>query len=174
MSDNCDYNFGTFDDFGVKMTKKVSNNMILMSKYKGKHGGKQGRKIRAGASPPPFRAMPKRKHFFFRRASLRAVKILLLMTLHSFSLEESCCSSIWFSTCSSSESLWLVSFNYCQRERVLLHLLATIWKGGENCQEDQNQGNSFLELFVSGAKAQGVRKCVISRNLSEWRLFNFT
>ena len=108
--------------------------------------------------------------------NIRTVKILLLMTLHSFSLEESCCSSIWFSTCSSSESLWLVSFNYCQRERVLLHLLATIWKGGENCQEDQNQGNSFLELFVSGAKAQGVRKCVISRklHLSEWRLFNFT
>ena len=22
VSDNCDYNFGTFDDFGVKMTKK--------------------------------------------------------------------------------------------------------------------------------------------------------
>ena len=107
--------------------------------------------------------------------NIRTVKILL-MTLHSFSLEESCCSSIWFSTCSSSESLWLVSFNYCQRERVRLHLLATIWKGGENCQEDLNQGNSFLELFVSGAKAQGVRKCVISRKLllSEWRLFNFT
>ena len=27
---------------------------------------KQGQKIRAGVSPPPFRAMPKRKHFFFR------------------------------------------------------------------------------------------------------------
>ena len=55
-----------------------------------------------------------------------------------------------------------MSFNYCQRERVRLHLLATIWKGGENCQEDQNQGNSFLELFISGAKAQGVRKYVLS------------
>ena len=31
---------------------------------------KQGQKIRAGVSPPPFRAMPKRKHFFFVRASL--------------------------------------------------------------------------------------------------------
>ena len=36
-----------------------------MSKYKGKHGGKKGQQIRAGASsPPPFRAMPERKHFF--------------------------------------------------------------------------------------------------------------
>ena len=38
VSDNCDHNFGTFDDFGVKNDQKVSNNMILMSKYKGKHG----------------------------------------------------------------------------------------------------------------------------------------
>ena len=71
MSDNCDHNFGTFDDFSVKNDQKVSNNMILMSKYKGKHGGKKGKKIRAGVSPPPFRAMPERKHFFYRRASLR-------------------------------------------------------------------------------------------------------
>ena len=38
VSDNCDHN-GTFDDFGVKHDQKVSNSMILMSKYKGKHGG---------------------------------------------------------------------------------------------------------------------------------------
>ena len=31
-SDNCDHNFGTFDDFGVKNNQKVSHNMILMSK----------------------------------------------------------------------------------------------------------------------------------------------
>merc|ERR1712001_618599 len=66
VSDNCDHNFGTFDDFGVKNYQKVSNNMILMSKYKGKHGGKKGQKIWARPSPPPFRAMPKRKHFFFQ------------------------------------------------------------------------------------------------------------
>ena len=54
-SDNCDHNFGTFDDFGVKNDQKVSNNMILMSKYKGKHGGKKGQQIRA---------MPERKRFF--------------------------------------------------------------------------------------------------------------
>ena len=42
MSDNCDNNFGTLDDFGVKNDQKVSHNMILMSKYKGKHGGKKG------------------------------------------------------------------------------------------------------------------------------------
>ena len=35
VSDNCDHNFGTFDDFGVKNDQKVSHNMILMSKYKG-------------------------------------------------------------------------------------------------------------------------------------------
>ena len=35
VSDSCDHNFDTFDDFGVKNDKKVSHNMILMSKYKG-------------------------------------------------------------------------------------------------------------------------------------------
>ena len=43
-SDNCDYNFGTFDNFGVKNDQKVSHKMILMSKYKGPHGGKKGKK----------------------------------------------------------------------------------------------------------------------------------
>ena len=62
--DNCDHNFGNFDDFGVKNDQKVSHNMILMSKYKGQHGGKKGQQIRARPSPPPFRAMPERKHFF--------------------------------------------------------------------------------------------------------------
>ena len=32
VSDNCDQNFGTFDDFGVKNDQKVSHNMIVMSK----------------------------------------------------------------------------------------------------------------------------------------------
>ena len=41
MSDNCDHDFGTFDDFGVKNYQKVSHSMILMSKYKGQHGGKK-------------------------------------------------------------------------------------------------------------------------------------
>ena len=41
--------------------------MILMSKYKGQHGGKTGSKNSGrGLPPPPFRAMPKRKHFFFQ------------------------------------------------------------------------------------------------------------
>ena len=40
VSDNCDHNFGTFDYFGVKNDQKVSFNMILMSKYKEQHGGK--------------------------------------------------------------------------------------------------------------------------------------
>ena len=54
-SDNCDHNFSTFDDFGVKNDQKVSHNMILMSKYKGQHGGKKGQKIRARPSPPLFK-----------------------------------------------------------------------------------------------------------------------
>ena len=29
VSDNCDHNFGTFDDFGVENDQKVSNNMIF-------------------------------------------------------------------------------------------------------------------------------------------------
>ena len=58
--------------FGVKNDQKVSHNMILMSKYKGQHGGKKGQKIRAGVSPPPlFGQCPKENIFFFRRASLR-------------------------------------------------------------------------------------------------------
>ena len=46
VSDNCDHNFGTFDDFSVKNDQKVSQNMILMSKLNGHHGGKKGQKIR--------------------------------------------------------------------------------------------------------------------------------
>ena len=65
MSDNCDHNFGTFDDFGVKNDQKVSNNMILMSKYKGKHGGKKGQKIRAWVDPPPHHSGNARKKTFF-------------------------------------------------------------------------------------------------------------
>ena len=63
MSDNCDHNFGTFDDFGVKNDQKVSHNMILMSRYKGRQDGKKGQKIRARPSPPLFRAMSERNRF---------------------------------------------------------------------------------------------------------------
>ena len=54
---------GTFDDFGVKNDQKVSHNMILMSKYKGQHGGIKDKKILT--RPPPFQAMPERNRFFF-------------------------------------------------------------------------------------------------------------
>ena len=54
VSDNCDHNFGTFDDFGVKNDQKVSHNMILMSKYKEQHGGKNRSKNSGKALPPPF------------------------------------------------------------------------------------------------------------------------
>ena len=62
MNDNFYNNFGTFDDFGVKNDQKLSHNMILMSKYKGQHGGKKGKKF--GQGPLPFRAMPERNRFF--------------------------------------------------------------------------------------------------------------
>ena len=76
MSDNCDHNFGTFDDFGVKNDQKVSNNMILMSKYKGKHGGKKGQKIRAWVDPPPtFGQCPKENVFFSLMSSLTSQKL---------------------------------------------------------------------------------------------------
>ena len=65
VSDNCDHNFGTFDDFGVKNDQKVSNNMILMSKYKGKHGGKKGQKIRAWVDPSPLHSGNAQKKTFF-------------------------------------------------------------------------------------------------------------
>ena len=64
VSDNCDHNFGTFDDFGVKNDQRVSHNMILMSKYKGQHGGKKGKKIRARPPPPPFSGNARKKTFF--------------------------------------------------------------------------------------------------------------
>ena len=66
-SNNCDYNFGTFDDFGVKNEQKVSHNMILMSRYKGQlHGGKRVKKFGQGAPPPPFSGNAQKKTFFFR------------------------------------------------------------------------------------------------------------
>ena len=66
VSDNCDHNFGTFDDFGVKDDQKVSHNMILMSKYKGqgRHGGRNGQQIRA-RPPPPFSGNARKKSIFF-------------------------------------------------------------------------------------------------------------
>ena len=64
VSDNCDQNFGTFDDFGVKNDQKVSNNMILMSKYKGQHGRKTGSKNSGKAPPPLFGQCPKEIDFF--------------------------------------------------------------------------------------------------------------
>ena len=70
MSDNCDHNFGTFDDFGVN-DQRVSHNMILMSKYKGQHGVKKGKKIRARPSPPLFGQCPKEIDFSYVRSSLR-------------------------------------------------------------------------------------------------------
>ena len=62
---------GTYDDFGVKNDQKVSHNMILMSKYKGQHGGIKDKKIRTRPPLPPFQAMPERNRFFSVSCSLR-------------------------------------------------------------------------------------------------------
>ena len=62
-NDVSDHNFGTFDDFGVKNDQKVSLNMILMSKYKGQHGGKRVNKFGQGP-PPPFLGNARKKTFF--------------------------------------------------------------------------------------------------------------
>ena len=71
MIDNCDYNFGTFDDFGVKSDQKVSLNMILMSRYKGQlHGEKRAKK--AHTNTHPNRAMPERIFFSYVRCSQSA------------------------------------------------------------------------------------------------------
>ena len=73
VSDNYDNNFGTFDDFGVKNCQKVSQNMILMSKYKGHHGGKKGQQIRARPPPPLFRKCPKEIDFSYVRSTLTII-----------------------------------------------------------------------------------------------------
>ena len=57
-------NFGAFDDFGAKNDQKVSHNMILMSKYKGQHGGKRVKKFGQGP-PPPFSGNARKKSIFF-------------------------------------------------------------------------------------------------------------
>ena len=60
---NNEYDFGTFDDFGVKMTKKYTHNMILMSRYK--------RQLHGGKRPPPFSGDAWKKTFFCGRCSIR-------------------------------------------------------------------------------------------------------
>ena len=49
-------NFGTFDDFGVKNDQKVSDNIMLVSKYKGQLHGEKG--------STNFRQCPKEIDFF--------------------------------------------------------------------------------------------------------------
>ena len=53
MSDDCDYNFGTFDNFGVKNDQKVSRYMGQL------HGGRG-----QGKPPPLFGQCPKENVFF--------------------------------------------------------------------------------------------------------------
>ena len=89
---NCDHNFGTFDDFGVKSDQKVLHNIILMPKCKGQHGGKKGQKIRAGPSPP-FLGNARKKTFFCGRCSLTTlsnVRLVALVVLVSARVKQMC------------------------------------------------------------------------------------
>ena len=63
-SDNCDYDFDTFDNFGVKNDQKVSHNMILMSRYKGQLHGGRGPK-NSGKAFPPFSGNEIKENVFF-------------------------------------------------------------------------------------------------------------
>ena len=66
-----------------------SHNMILMSKYKGKHGGKKGSTNSGRGLPPPFSGNARKKFFFYVRASLTLVFCLIetfLESLCSFTL----------------------------------------------------------------------------------------
>ena len=66
-SDNCGYNFVTFDDFGVKI-------MIVMSRYKGQlHGGKRVKMF--GQGPPLFGQCPKENILFYMRCYLKLIVI---------------------------------------------------------------------------------------------------
>ena len=60
QSDNCDHNFGTFDDFGVKNDQTVSHNMIK----KGTVTWWKRGPTKFGHPPLPFRAMLERNFFF--------------------------------------------------------------------------------------------------------------
>ena len=61
---NCDYNFGTFDNFGVKNDQKVSHNMILMSRHMGQLHGGRGPK-NSGKAFPPFSGNERKENVFF-------------------------------------------------------------------------------------------------------------
>ena len=56
--------------------------MILMSKYKGKHGGKKGQKIRAGVSPP-FSGNARKKIFFLQEVLPKVLKFKINHNLFS-------------------------------------------------------------------------------------------
>ena len=61
--DNCDYTFGTFDNFGVKNDQKVSH--YMMSRYMGQLHGGRGSKDLGKALPPTLSGNARKKTFFF-------------------------------------------------------------------------------------------------------------
>ena len=63
MSDNCDHNFGTFDDFGVKNDQKVSNNMTCQN-IRENMVEKRVKKFGQGSPLPLFGQCPKENIFF--------------------------------------------------------------------------------------------------------------
>ena len=56
----------------ILVLKKVSHNMILMSKHKGQHGGKKGKKI------PPFSGNARKKTFFLTGGAPYSIPSLVL------------------------------------------------------------------------------------------------
>ena len=77
VSDICDHNFGTFDDFGVKNDQQVSHYMILMSKYIKRENVVEKRVNKFGqCPPPPFWAMPERNRFFSWEVFPNLIQIL--------------------------------------------------------------------------------------------------
>ena len=64
-SDNYDYNFVNFIILVLKITKKYTHNMILMSRYKGQLHDEKGPTNSGKALPPaPFSGNARKKTFF--------------------------------------------------------------------------------------------------------------
>ena len=71
MSDNCDHNFGTFDDFGVKNDQKVSHNMICQNIRD--NMVEKGSKNSGKALPPLFGQCPQEINFCSGRCTIKTI-----------------------------------------------------------------------------------------------------
>ena len=70
----------------LKMTKKYHITWYWCQNIRDNMVEKQGQKIRAGVSlpPPPFRAMPKRKHFFFQEGFPKKAILCFPFSMNSY------------------------------------------------------------------------------------------